>query len=341
MDKTVVLAFTYTLVVLSFNMLGLKNDVKLTHMVSVNRHRRKFFLIMSLLIVFPFIITGCEKKELSSLTTQKNYYENTTITKVEPVSYGQTAQECFERGKSLFDPFLPNGIRENGDKAIEAYSQAINYEPDNAQFYYYRGWAYYTKIPVERRNATPDLTKAILLDPDYGDAYAKRGWIYLDELREYHKAIDDFTEALRLSPKTDSAYFDRQIIPTNINKYKANIYNNRGEAYRNINDKYQAIADYSEAIRLFPEHEGYLLHRSDLYWSINFYEKSIADLTTVLTLVPNNWEALTNRAIRYNTLGDRNRAIEDYAAMIRLKSDYFIRGLEDLKEEARAKAQGH
>jgi len=307
--------------------------------------KRKFFFIMTLLIVFTLIITGCERKELSSLPTQKIYYENTTVTTVEPVSYGQSAQECFEQGKAFYDPFIFHNNTEASDvdKAIEAYSQAIIYEPDNAQFYYYRGCVYYMKKPIGYKldNVLSDLAKAILLDPDYGDVYARRGLLYLYNIKDNYKAIDDYSEALRLNPKTVSAYFSPSPFATykNLNSYKAMIYFQRGEAYQNIKEYNKAIMDFSEAIRLFPEYDPAYFSRSSLYWLSNNYEKSIADLTTILSFLPDSGDALEHRAIRYYQLGDYNKAIDDYATLLKLNPDYFIRGLEDIKKEAEARAK--
>jgi tetratricopeptide (TPR) repeat protein len=53
---------------------------------------------------------------------------------------------------------------------------------------------------------------------------------------DYHGAIKEYTEAIRLSPRYDLAYSNRAI------------------AKRSAGDKVGAIADYTEAIRLSPEH---------------------------------------------------------------------------------------
>jgi len=306
--------------------------------------KRKILFIMTLILVFTIIITGCEKKELS-LPIQLNSYENTTVTTVEPVSYGQSAQECFERGKSFYDPFIFYTNKKEGviDNAIEAYSQAINYEPDNAQFYYYRGCVYYSKIPQNLSNVMPDLTKAILLDPEYEEAYQQRGRHYLRFLHDNYKAIDDFTVALRLSPRNASDYFALYPLSynyANINEYKAIVYFDRGEAYCNIKEYNKALSDFSEAIRLYSEYDSAYFFRSNLYWVIfKNYDKSIADLTTILTFDPDNWQALDWRAKKYYELGDNNKAIDDYATLLKLNQNYIIHGLENVRNEAVARAK--
>ena len=53
-----------------------------------------------------------------------------------------------------------------------------------------------------------ELLKATRLKPAYADAYNNRGNAYVD-LKQYDKAIADYTEAIRLKPDYAGAYYNR------------------------------------------------------------------------------------------------------------------------------------
>jgi len=82
--------------------------------------------------------------------------------------------------------------------------------------------------------AIDDYSQAIRLQPDFALAFASRGFTYLFERRDLDRAIKDFDEALRL---------DRQF--ANVFYYRAVARSEKGEFER-------AIEDFDQAIRLRP-----------------------------------------------------------------------------------------
>ena len=62
-----------------------------------------------------------------------------------------------------------------------------------ASAYYNRGNAYYYKRNYDK--AVEDYTEAIRLNPNYVDVYENRGSAYTAA-----KAINDYTEAIRIKP---------------------------------------------------------------------------------------------------------------------------------------------
>ncbi|HDI72543.1 MAG TPA: tetratricopeptide repeat protein, partial [Candidatus Altiarchaeales archaeon] len=72
------------------------------------------------------------------------------------------------------------GLREyekgNYKQAIEYYSKAIEYNPNDASLYNNRGLAYYNLQQYDK--AIADYTKAIEIKPDFADAYYNRGLAY-------------------------------------------------------------------------------------------------------------------------------------------------------------------
>ena len=78
------------------------------------------------------------------------------------------------------------------EKAIETYTEAITYNPENFEAFYYRGNA---KASLRRyKEAIEDFSKAIEIHPKYADAYANRGQMKF-YLNDNDGACDDWKVA--------------------------------------------------------------------------------------------------------------------------------------------------
>jgi D-alanyl-D-alanine-carboxypeptidase/D-alanyl-D-alanine-endopeptidase len=102
--------------------------------------------------------------------------------------------------------------------------------------------------------AIQNYDEAIRLDPKSASAFAGRGSAYFDK-GNYDHAIQDFNEAIRLNPKSAIAF------------------NGRGASYFAKGDYDRAIQDYNEAIRLDPKTPRALLNRG----LVNLYSGHFSD----------------------------------------------------------------
>lgn len=81
------------------------------------------------------------------------------------------------------------------DEAEQTLTQAIKYDKNNVEAYYYRGCA---KMNAKKyQEAVSDFEKAIELKPDYADAYFNLGRAYFlmhdeDRACEYYKLADQY-----------------------------------------------------------------------------------------------------------------------------------------------------
>ena len=82
------------------------------------------------------------------------------------VSYGQTAEEYFERGNSKY------GL-EDYKGAVADYSKAIELNPNYSEAYVNRGISKY--VLQDYQGAIADYSKAIELNPNLSEAYNNRG----------------------------------------------------------------------------------------------------------------------------------------------------------------------
>ena len=120
-----------------------------------------------------------------------------------PQTYnGLTAAQWFKKAVALW-----NGKKYvNPAKAVEYLTNAVNLNPDYADAYYSRGFAYYEL--GKYKAAVRDYDKAIRLHSDDAIAFNNRGKAYA-KLRKYDQAINDFNEAIRLQPSNVNAYNNR------------------------------------------------------------------------------------------------------------------------------------
>jgi tetratricopeptide (TPR) repeat protein len=120
------------------------------------------------------------------------------------------------------------------------------------------------------------LRKATAMDKKYSDelsaVYQRRGYADASEQR-YQDAIDEYGEALKLTPQD------------------ARIYEQRAAVEMKINDYDKALADYSELIKLKPNEVRYYNYRAYIYELKNDVTNSMTDTEKVLKLDPNNQDA--------------------------------------------------
>ena len=134
-------------------------------------------------------------------------------------------------------------------------------------------------------------------------------------MSEYDKAIEDYSEIIRLNPEDDRV---------------RTAYSNRAFSYISIGEYDKAIEDYSEIIRLNPEDSGRYCARASAYEDKGDYNKAITDLTKAIQLQSEDFslyseidfllysELYFDRAVIYHySTGDYDMAIKDYDEAIK------------------------
>ena len=150
-------------------------------------------------------------------------------------------------------------------EAIEAFSTAIDKNPQYAYAYNNRGVTY-NKLH-DYAKAISDLNKAITLDSNYTAAYVARGYCY-GQTREYTNAISDFNKAISLDSRSALAY------------------SGRGFAYYNIENYEQAISDFNKSISLDVSDANSFYGRGLAYTNLQHYQEALRDFQKALTINP-------------------------------------------------------
>ncbi|MCA9814952.1 MAG: DUF1266 domain-containing protein [Cyanobacteria bacterium HKST-UBA01] len=120
------------------------------------------------------------------------------------------------------------------DLALKDATEAVIRDGNYVNPHYYRGLAYYWKD--DYKNALIALRYALDCEPALVRAHSLMGHIYLDS-GYARKAIDHYTQAIALSPKT------------------AVYYSYRGAAFEKLGKNHEAELDYKKALQLDPKNE--------------------------------------------------------------------------------------
>ena len=212
------------------------------------------------------------------------------------------------------------------------------------------------RLKGELQIAIKDYDEALRLNPSPG-AYNHRG-IALILLREYDKAVADFTEAIRLFPKHTSALSNRgyawvalgeddkavadftEAIRLNPEAVRARV--GRGHARQMLKEYNSAIADLNEAIRLDPTFAPAYFRRGNAWLAKKDHDRAIADYSEALRLAPKQADAYACRGIAWNEKKEYDRAVADFDAALALNphspSTYNNRGNARLARKEYAKA---
>ena len=120
------------------------------------------------------------------------------------------------------------------------------------------------------------LKKATAMDHKYADelsaVYQQRGYAAATDQR-YGDAVNDYGEALKLTPQNSRIYEQRAAVEMKIQDYE------------------KALGDYSELIKQKPNEVRYYNYRAYIYEVKNDFKNSMADTEKVLKLDPNNQDA--------------------------------------------------
>jgi tetratricopeptide (TPR) repeat protein len=152
--------------------------------------------------------------------------------------------------------------------------------------------------------AIEDFTQALKLESNYVQAYIKRGIAYTRGWL-WDKALYDFNDALMLDPNNAEAYYERGVFYTK----------DGGIAAKKDYDK--AIADFTKAIQINPNYAEAYYQRGLAYCIKKDYDKAIADFTKAIQINPENYvEIYRERGDAYLKKGDYDKAIADYNKVI-------------------------
>lgn len=218
------------------------------------------------------------------------YTNQASIKQYNEAVKGLSATDWFEKGLKFYE----SG---NYKEEINAYTKAIQLNPQYADAYYNRGITYANLGNYQQ--AINDYAKAIELNPQDAEACYNRGVAY-HRLGNHQQAIKDFTKAIQLNPKLAEAYY------------------NRGTTYGKLGNYQQEINDYNKAIQLNSQYASAYRNRGVAYGKSGNHQQAINDFNKAIELNPQYAAAYYNRGVAYGQAGDGKKASEDFRIAAKL-----------------------
>ncbi len=207
-----------------------------------------------------------------------------------------SAKEWLEKGFAALD-------RGAFKEAIEAYSRAIELDPDNIQAYYSRA------LLGDENQSKQDFFKLLTIEPKDSKSYLYRAWAY-QKLKENDPALEEFEKAINSASgarEKAEAYFDRGTFYYAIMQYTSS-----------------AIQDYTNAIKLKPGEANYYFYRGSAYSRLGNVDLAYTDLNKAIELAPRDSSNYVARAnILMNLMNKPELAIADYNKAIELEPNAF------------------
>lgn len=157
-----------------------------------------------------------------------------------------------------------NFQKNNSNQALLDYKKALELQPSGI-VYFRIAQIYHGKNHLQ--SALENYEKSILLDSSIQDIFYFRGSVNLG-LKNYDKAIQDFTTAINLSPNDYNNLFYRAI------------------TYEKIGQTQKAITDYTKAINISSQNYEAFFNRGKLYLKLNQHNKAVEDFKNAIQLNP-------------------------------------------------------
>ena len=278
------------------------------------------FLTLIVSVAFAFPAMAANNRDLQDCN-QRNDYDRQISGCSRALSWMKPPNER-ARIHTLRGMALTN--KEEFNRAIEDYDQAIRLDPKYLWSWVNRAEAWYRKGEAGR--AFADLEQAARLDPNSSRVYSVRAstWWLVGEL---DRAIADYDEAIRLEPNFSV------------------FYNNRALVWRDKGDYDKAIADFDEAIRRDPKDVRAYANRGEIWRLKGDLDRALADQETQVRISPRNPNGYLTRGDTLRYRGEFDRALADYDRTLLFELDsipaHTGRGLtfERLGNPARARAE--
>ena len=188
-------------------------------------------------------------------------------------------------------------------KCITQVNEALKIDKNLAKGYFIKGFAY--KENGDTSKALSSFQTSVEINADYFDAYIQLGNI--EAARKHPIALQYYNNALRLSPKSTEALY------------------NRGLLYQNMGELDKAIEDYNSILKI--DNSDASAHFNLGYIDLAFKKNSqsaIMHFTDAIRTNNQYVEAFYNRGVCYENLGEIKSAIKDFNSAINIVPTYKL-----------------
>ena len=132
-----------------------------------------------------------------------------------------------------------------------------------------------------------------------GAAYYNRAGLYVT-IGDLNRALEDYTEAIRINPKNAEAYYNRGIVQVKMKQYD------------------QAVQDFQKVIVIKPFFPEALCNRGNAYYALGKFHLAIEDYTAALKIDPKDGDIHFNRGLAYRAVEQKDQALSDFKKALQL-----------------------
>ncbi|HRC89263.1 MAG TPA: caspase family protein [Bacteroidales bacterium] len=251
------------------------------------------------------------------------------------VSFGQSGKKFYKAGNQFMA-----GMKY--DDAIVQFTNAINAEPSNSNYYVARGNAY--EMAGKLNEAFADFEKALVFKPKDVKTLISAGRV-CNKLGKYDEALNYLNRAKSLDKMNKTLYPEKVVTLLGLELYdqalkasdtaliikeNAQNYYYRGKIYVKLNNSALAEKELKKAIAKDKNYPEPRIELADLYLRNNRQQEALDQINIVLADNPRNADAYIIRSRIYKTNLDYPNAINDISKTILIDPEnpnyYFIRG---------------
>jgi tetratricopeptide (TPR) repeat protein len=232
--------------------------------------------------------------------------------------YSRMATVVRQRADRGMNVLLGAQVETDFRRAVDELERRAAHNASDARLFNNLGFAYYN-LNI-RQKACQAYTQAIELDPQFAEAYYNRSVIYL-EMGHYQEAIRDNTRALSINPMLANAYNNRGLTylkmgyldqalkdlheALRLNDRLPNGYFNRGFVYSEQGDVQEAIQDFERAYLLGYREDALMWFRwGEALLRAGDRPQAVTKLTRALLLDNNLTLAFARRGYAYLEQGE-------------------------------------
>jgi len=164
--------------------------------------------------------------------------------------------------------------------------------------------------------ALAEYTISINSNGQFIEALISRGNTWLKK-REYSRAIDDFSRAIRLDNNRAELFNYRGFA-------RVELASRNSQAAEGIREYNLAIEDFTRAVTLNRNYVDAFINRSHVYFQMGNYDRVIEDCDRILRLEPENAFIWNRRGSAWYHKKDDDRAIRDFTEAIRIRGNYAV-----------------
>ncbi len=212
----------------------------------------------------------------------------------------------------------------NYKEGINALNQAIQLDPNNADAWNNKAWAYNQMKEYEKSIESSE--HAIQLNPNDADSYFNKGGALIG-LGRNEEAIIALDEALRIDPNYEVAKQARNLILTG--KYASNSnqaieWYNKGVDLGTLGQYQEAIEAYDQALKINPELTAAWYNKGMDLGTLGRYQEAIEAYDQALKINPEFTEVWSNKGVDLGYLGRYQEAIEAYDQALKINPELTL-----------------